>query len=232
MNFWTENGTKILGWLTLAFASVQGLITINAFDGLLSDTTIRWMGIALVILTGGTGSATINRGHVNTAQIKVADAITTALNTPPPKQGGFARVGMLLTLLITALLVGCVSNPDGSRELSATGKIALQEVTAIALRRSIADSPRAQEKVANIRHVATRLQAATAVTSISELRLVVDAELDRLKLTAIDRADANSLMNVFQALLIERVGKDEIDAQALMTVNEFVSMIVAALPPS
>lgn len=131
-------------------------------------------------------------------------------------------------ILAVHLLVGCAATPHG---LSATSKVALQEVATIAVRRAVTDSPRAQEKAANIRHIATRLQAATAVASISELRLVVDAELDRLKLTAVDRADANSLLNIFQALLIERIGKDEIDAQALVTVNEFVALIVQALPP-
>jgi len=130
-------------------------------------------------------------------------------------------------LLAVTSLTGCATD----KELSVTSKVALQEVTAIAVRRALTDNPRAQEKAANIRHIAARLQAATSVASISQLRLVVDAELDRLKLTAVDRADANSLLNIFQALLTERVGKDEIDAQALVTVNEFVSMIVAALPP-
>lgn len=139
-----------------------------------------------------------------------------------------------VTILYVAFcsISGCVTTPEGGRELSATGKVALQEVTAIAVRRAIDDSPRAQEKAANIRAVAARLAAVTDVTTIGELKLVVSAEVDALGLNPVDRADAQSLLNIFAALLADYIGKDEIDADALVRVNEFVSLILAALPPS
>jgi hypothetical protein len=123
------------------------------------------------------------------------------------------------------LTLGCASNP-----VSPTTQIALQEVTAIAVRRAVADSPRAAEKIANIRAVAAQLAAVTSITTVAELRTVVDAEVAKLGLNAVDAADAKSLLNILQALLTERIGTD-INADALVRVNEFVAMVVAALPP-
>lgn len=134
----------------------------------------------------------------------------------------------IVTLLAALSLVGCGSNP--SVELSATTKVALQEVAAIAVRRAVTSSPRAAEKAQNIRNVAVALQSVTSITSVSDLRVVVDAEIAKLGLSPVDKADANSLLNIFEALLKEKLGKDEIDSTALVTVNEFVSIIVAALP--
>ena len=46
-----------------------------------------------------------------------------------------------------------------------------------------------------------------------------------------DLGDVHDLLDVFEALLREQIGKDEIDSNALVQVNEFASMLVAALPP-
>jgi hypothetical protein len=123
------------------------------------------------------------------------------------------------------IFAGCASNP-----VSPTTQIALQEVTAIAVRRAVADSPRAAEKIANIRAVAGRLAGITSVTTVAELRAVVDAEVAKLNLHPVDAADAKSLLNIFQALLTERIGGNDINANALVQVNEFVGYVLAALP--
>jgi hypothetical protein len=128
-------------------------------------------------------------------------------------------------LILALFVAGCASTP------SATTQIALQEVTAIAVRRAVSDNPRAAEKVANIRAIATQLLTVTSVATVSDLRALVDVEVAKLNLNPIDAADAKSLLNIFQALLTERLGKDEIDADALVKVNEFVGYILAALPP-
>jgi hypothetical protein len=121
---------------------------------------------------------------------------------------------------------GCASN-----QVSPTTQVAIQEIAAIAVRRAVNDSPRAQEKIANIRAIATQLLAVSSITTVTELRAVVDAEVAKLNLNPVDAADARSLLNIFQALLTERIGED-INADALVTVNEFVGYIVAALPPA
>jgi hypothetical protein len=127
-------------------------------------------------------------------------------------------------VILAALVAGCSSNP-----VSPTTQVALQEVTAIAVRRAVADSPRAAEKVANIRAVANQLLTITSITTVSQLRAQVDAEVAKLNLSPVDAADARSLLNIFEALLRERIGED-INADAMVQVNEFVAMIVAALP--
>ena len=127
------------------------------------------------------------------------------------------------------LLAGCVTTDDGGRELTATGRVALQEVATIAVRRAVTNSPRAAEKAANIRELAVRLSAVTDVTSIAELKAVVEREVDSLELTPMDRADAQSLLNICEALLLDYVGSDRLDAAALVRVNEFVGFIVSAL---
>jgi hypothetical protein len=128
-------------------------------------------------------------------------------------------------VLLAGLMAGCASQSG----LSPTGQVALQEVTAIAVRRAVTDSPRAAEKVANIRAVANQLLTITSITSVSQLRAQVDAEVAKLNLSPVDAADARSLLNIFEALLRERIGED-INADAMVQVNEFVAMIVAALP--
>jgi hypothetical protein len=127
-------------------------------------------------------------------------------------------------VILAALVAGCSSNP-----VSPTTQVALQEVTAIAVRRAVADSPRAAEKVANIRAIAAQLLTVTSITTVTDLRAVVDAEVAKLHLSPVDAADARSLLNIFEALLRERIGED-INADAMVQVNEFVAMIVAALP--
>jgi hypothetical protein len=126
---------------------------------------------------------------------------------------------------VAVTLCGCATS-DG---LSPTGQVALQEVTAIAVRRAVTDSPRAAEKVANIRAVANQLLTITSITSVSQLRAQVDAEVAKLNLSPVDAQDAKSLLNIFEALLRERIG-EEINADALVKVNEFVGYILAALP--
>lgn len=138
---------------------------------------------------------------------------------------------ILPAYLAYLILAGCVTTPDGGHQLSETGKVALQEVASIAVRRSLSTSPRAAEKAQNIREIAVRLQSITEVTSVSDLRAAVEKEVNALGLNPVDRADAQSLLNIFHALLLDYVGRNELDADALVRVNEFITMVVNALPP-
>lgn len=137
--------------------------------------------------------------------------------------------GLIVLACIAVLTIGCAST-QGSQHLSATGRVALQEVTAIAVRRAVTESPRSAEKARNIREIAVMLQESTSFTTVAELRTAVDAEVAKLSLNPVDQADANSLLNIFEALLVERLGTNEIDSEALVRVNEFLGMIVSALP--
>lgn len=235
MNFWNNNGTKILGYLTTALATVAGLISIGAFNGLLEETTVRWMAIAITVLTGGTGLATAQRGHINTAQVKIATAMETAIKAQPPAQGGFVRPLVLALLLAIAVptmlaLSGCATNPDGSRELTNTGKIALQEVAAIAVSRHVRESPRAAERAQKIRAVLADLQDLPDVATVSGLRQVVQARIDERVSDPYDRQDFTRLLNILNAVLLDYVGDGQLDAQGIVRVRDFLGYVAAAIP--
>lgn len=125
------------------------------------------------------------------------------------------------------LLTACATN----RELSPSGKVLLQEAASIAVRRALIDSPRRAEKAQNIRDIAARLQNVTEQTTVSGLRAAVEQEIMKLNLEPIDHADAVSLLNICAALVADYIGRDELDADALVRVNEFIGYLVAALPP-
>ena len=136
----------------------------------------------------------------------------------------------LLVLPLLLILAACQTTPTGAHHLTPAGKIALQEASGIAVRRYLRDRPGQLDRVANIRAIAMQLQSATTVVSISGLKDLAAAEVTKRVSDPLDRADALSLLNVFHAVLLEQIGKDEIDSEALVRVNEFLGYIVAALP--
>lgn len=85
MNFFAEHLTKLLGSLSTAVGTVQVLITTGAFDGLLSDAGVRWLGIFAAIATALLGGATLARGVNNTSRERVATAMQDAINATPPE---------------------------------------------------------------------------------------------------------------------------------------------------
>jgi hypothetical protein len=135
---------------------------------------------------------------------------------------------IVLMMAVSAILAGCGSNPGV--ELSNTTKVVLQEVVTIGVRRAL-NTPRAAEKAANIRAVAVRLQSVATATTVAELKAVVGQEVDSLGLAPIDRADAQSLINVLGALLVDYIGQEKLDSAAQVKVGEFLGLVVAALPP-
>lgn len=139
---------------------------------------------------------------------------------------------LILAAVAALTLSGCVTNPAGGQELSESGKVLLTTTTRIAVRHYVQDHvARSSEIVANIRGVATVLAGITKDTTVSGLRDVVQTELDKRVTNPLDLRDAHDLLDVFEALLREKIGKDEIDSAALVQVNEFAQMIVSALPP-
>lgn len=129
------------------------------------------------------------------------------------------------------ILAGCVTAPDGSQHLSAEGQLALETSVRIAVRHAIADSPRGAEKAANIRHIVVRLQAITSAEStLAALKNEVSNELDRLNLDPIDRADAQDLVELFAIALEARLGPDALKSEGLVQVDEFLRLVLAAIP--
>lgn len=122
--FWSDNGTKILGGMTAGLGTLQTFITTGAFDQLLSKFAIGWMGIILGTLTAVLGGATMARGFNNSSQVKIAEAMQEALNTPPPKQGGFALPKLLLALFLGCATVVSIGTMAGCTHTQAALKAA------------------------------------------------------------------------------------------------------------
>lgn len=85
MTFWdlvSNNITKILGTLSTTLTTLMTLIASGAFEGLLDPVVIKWLGIAGMLI----GSATVGVGFNNSAKVRIAEAMETAINATPPKE--------------------------------------------------------------------------------------------------------------------------------------------------
>lgn len=112
-SFWNENGTKILGALTAVLGTLASLIAAGAFKELLTPTAIGWLNIFVSLSTAGVGGATMARGFNNSAQVKIASAMETAIKAQPG-QGGFARplvLALLLAVTIPLLMLSACQTP-------------------------------------------------------------------------------------------------------------------------
>jgi hypothetical protein len=84
MSFIAEHGTKLYGGLTSFFGIVGGLVTTHAFDKLLTETQIGWLGIVCTVSTAVLGGMTAARGFNNSTAERVATAMETAIKFQPP----------------------------------------------------------------------------------------------------------------------------------------------------
>lgn len=138
----------------------------------------------------------------------------------------------VLAAAVAAILAGCAANPDtGRRELTPVGRVALQEGLSIAVRQFVGTNEKGAQRAAKIRAYAGRLYGATSYTTVTDIRKAVDAELAKASMDPLERADWQSFLNIAEAVLREQIGRDEIDSEALVRVNDYLAMIVAALPP-
>ena len=137
---------------------------------------------------------------------------------------------LIAALASCAALSGCATNPDGSRELTATGKVALQEVAAIVVSRHLRESPRAAEHAQKIRAVLTDIAQLPDVTTVTGLRQIVQARIDERVTDTYDREDYTRLLNILSAVLNDYVGSGQLDAGARVKVTEFLGYVAAAIP--
>lgn len=102
--FFAANMTKMLGTASTIVSLTLGAAAAKQIPDLVAIDSREFQVLVLLnILLGG---ATIGVGFNNSARAKVATVIDNALQATPPKQGGFARVGMLFAV---ALLAGCAA---------------------------------------------------------------------------------------------------------------------------
>jgi len=137
----------------------------------------------------------------------------------------------LTVALLMVLLSACVTNPDGSRQLTPEGQAIMETSARIAMRHFISDSPRAAERAQNVREVIAKVQAVTsAETTLGALKAVVAAEVKRLSLDPLDEADALDLLELFAVSLESRLGDDPLQARGLVRVNDFLTLVLGMLP--
>ena len=123
---------------------------------------------------------------------------------------------------VLAVLSACASNPQE--------QVAIDVATRIAVRHAL-DSPRAIEKAQNIRRVVEQVRAAaTQDATVATLVSVAQAEIDKLDLSPIERADAQDLLLLMSALLEQRLGDGDVKPDFVVAVAEFADLILDALP--
>lgn len=149
------------------------------------------------------------------------------------KQSGRVRISALVHLAavgstLALLLIGCAVT---GKQMDPTSKVALQTTVRIAIRHAVQDSPRALEKASHIRSVVGKIRGVTtAESTVAGLEAVVREELKTLTLSPLDRADAEDLVSLLGVVLEARFQGP--DADKLVQVNEFLDLILLALPPA
>lgn len=138
----------------------------------------------------------------------------------------------LSVLVVFMVLTGCVTTPTGEQRLSPEGQAALMASTRIAMRHFL-DDPRAGEKAANVRQVVSRLeQILSAESTLAALVAESRAQIDRLNLSALQRADAQDLLTLLEVALEARLGKDAFQSEGLTVARDFLREILVVLPPA
>lgn len=148
------------------------------------------------------------------------------------RQRGSSPLGvMMLTLwaiLVGSALVSACATTGGAA-MTPTARAELQAVTRIAVRRAFSMSPRAAEKAQNVRAIVGKIRTVTTSEStVAGLTAVVQAELNKIPLSPLDRADANDLVQLLSVALEARF--QGVDAERLVEINEFLQFVLDALP--
>lgn len=112
MNWLSDHIQKILGTLSAVTGAVVSYAAVGGLNEIMGARELQILGLLNVIF----GAATFARDSSNSAKLKVAEAMQTAINaTPPPKQGGFARIGVLIALAALGALESSFQGPEADR---------------------------------------------------------------------------------------------------------------------
>jgi hypothetical protein len=131
--------------------------------------------------------------------------------------------------LSALMLAGCVTNPDGSQQLSEGGKAALREVAVIGVARFVRENADSA-KVEKLRTALLELQQLPDITTVAGLRELVQARIDTLD-DPYDRQDFGRLLNILAPLLEEYVGSGQLAPDGVVAVHDFLRYLADALPP-
>lgn len=233
--FFSEHGTKIYGATTSFLGTLATLVQTGAFNELLSKPAIGWLGIFTGLATAVVGGMTMARGFTNSTAVRVAEAMQTAIQATPPRQGGFARPAFLAALAVAVLLLtvslsGCVTNPNtGRTELTEGGKEALKQVTITAGRR-VVEERFSQAKIERVRSTLLELQDVPDVTTVDALVATIQARIETKVTDPRDRRDFTDLTNILAPLVKEQVGAGDLAPDAVIRLRDFLGDLARALP--
>lgn len=73
----------VSGRIIVGLSTLETLHLSGAFHDLISGKTERWFGIVLAVATGIFGGAVAGKAKDIAGQLKVADVVNKALDTPP-----------------------------------------------------------------------------------------------------------------------------------------------------
>lgn len=217
MTFWqwlNGNWVKILGSIGGLKDALIAAIAGGMFVGLVEEETIKWLAIAGFFLNAWlvqVGNRNTTQERVADAKVEVAKAMETAMHTPPPKSGGFARLGVLLLIGLLGLgSLSFVSGCVGTREAY-----------------SVARQSPSDDRFANTAYVVTEHYAAVVheAADLREAPGTPQAAIDAMReadtiVKAIIKGDPNkdvpslqSLVDKYQRL---RTAETEADLQAAL----------------
>lgn len=105
MNIVTDHIQKILGVLAAISGAVVSFAAAGGLNEIVAARELQILGLINVIL----GAATAGSGFANTAKLKAAQAIETAIRSSPPTQAGFSKIALLCILAALSLPVLTIS---------------------------------------------------------------------------------------------------------------------------
>lgn len=79
MSFLSDNATKLAGAVTTLQGVILTMIASGTFEGLMDPKDVRWLGIGVTLV----GALITGLGFSNTAKVKVAEAMATAIQATP-----------------------------------------------------------------------------------------------------------------------------------------------------
>lgn len=127
------------------------------------------------------------------------------------------------------LLAGCVTNPDGSQQLTEGGKAALREVAVTGVARFVRENADSA-KVEKLRSALLELQQLPDITTVGGLRELVQTRIATLS-DPYDRQDFTRLLNILAPLLEDYVGSGQLAPDGVVRVRDFLAYVADALPP-
>lgn len=147
-------------------------------------------------------------------------------------------VSMLVVLALVAVLSGCATRPEGQPPTSndVLLDIAVQSATLIAVDRVVtrdhASQAEIEARAGRILLIASSLKAlgSDKLSTLPTIRAALNPLLDKASLTALERAQADLLVNALVAVALERTDVSKYVARVEFVLDELIKAASVYLP--